>query len=129
MSASGVFEWSTPADAQTNPCRVSAITSGARSRTIRFVSRRITSSSRGSRSPAASSIARSDGSISASDDDAALGLRHDLLRDHDDVVILELDPRGDQRRKVIALLHLGQAEHRQDRDHSTPLTRIPAWAL
>ena len=64
MPASGAFEESTPAEAQTNPCRVSAITSGGRLRTIRADSLRITSSRRGS-SPPASSRARSDGSTSS----------------------------------------------------------------
>ena len=62
MPGSGAFEWSTPADAQMNPWRVWAITSGPRSRMIRFASRRITSTSRGSRSSPASSRAFADGS-------------------------------------------------------------------
>ena len=41
MPASGAFDASTPADAQTKPCRVSAITSGPRARTMRTDSRRI----------------------------------------------------------------------------------------
>ena len=49
MPGSAAFEWSTPAEAQTKPWRVSAITSASRERTMRFVSRRITSSWRGSR--------------------------------------------------------------------------------
>src|SRR5438067_600780 len=60
----GAFEESTPADAQMNPCRVSAITSGGRTRTISTDSRRIASTRRGSRSPA-SSRARADGSMSS----------------------------------------------------------------
>ncbi len=60
MPASDAFEWSTPADAQMNPCWVSVITSGPRSRMIRFASRRITSTSRGSRSSPASSRAFSE---------------------------------------------------------------------
>ena len=52
-------------DAQTNPCRVSAITSGGRERTIRAASRRITSRRRGSSSPA-SSRAASEGSTLSS---------------------------------------------------------------
>src|SRR5205085_1979797 len=56
---------STPAEAQTKPCRVSAMTSGGRVRTRRALSRRITSSRRGSCSPA-SSRAWADGLTSAS---------------------------------------------------------------
>ena len=41
------FDASTPADAQTKPCRVSAITSGGRDRTTRTLSRRISSRWRG----------------------------------------------------------------------------------
>src|SRR5207248_2179043 len=65
VPGTGAFEESTPADAQTNPCFVSAITSGGRVRTTRFDSRRITSRRRGSSLPArrrASSV----GSTSAS---------------------------------------------------------------
>jgi len=61
VPASGAFEESTPAEAQTKPCRVSEITSGGRLRTIRADSRRITSWRRASSSPA-SSRACSDGS-------------------------------------------------------------------
>src|SRR2546429_2216345 len=65
VSGSGAFEASTPAEAQTKPGRVSAITSGARVRRIRALSRRITSSRRGS-SFAARSRAWAEGSTSAS---------------------------------------------------------------
>ena len=63
VPGSGAFEWSTPAEAQINPCRVWAITSGPRSRMICTASWRITSTSRGSRSSPASSRAFSDGTI------------------------------------------------------------------
>ena len=52
---------------------------------------------------------RSHGSTSASAHDAALRLRDDLLRDHDDVAVLELDPLGDQRREVVALARSREA--------------------
>ncbi len=65
-SSPGVFDASTPAEAQTKPCRVSAITSGGRERTTSRLSRRITSARRASPSSPASSIARADGSTSAS---------------------------------------------------------------
>ena len=55
---------STPADAQTKPCCVRAITRGGRERTTSADSARITSISRGSPSLPASSIARGDGSTS-----------------------------------------------------------------
>src|SRR5947208_7624048 len=64
-SASGAFEASTPAEAHTKPCRVSAITSGGRVRTTRALSLRITSSRRGS-SSAARSRACAEGTTSAS---------------------------------------------------------------
>ena len=59
------FEASTPAEAQTKPCRVRAITSGGRERTTSADSRRITSTCRGSPSSPASSTARGDGSTSS----------------------------------------------------------------
>ena len=64
-------------------------------------------------------------------DDSALGLGDHLLRDHDDVALAELDPGGDHRAQIVALVDLGQALDRQDRDHAsgTPVMRIPAWAL
>ena len=117
VPASGAFEWSTPADAQMKPCWVSAITSGPRSRMIRFASRRITSTSRGSRSSPASSLRLLGGVEVVDAHDPALGLRHDLLRDHDDVVVLELDGPGDQRREVVARPDLRQAVHGQELDH------------
>ena len=51
VPASGALEASTPAEAQTKPCLVSAMSRGGRSRTMRAVSPRITSVWRGSRSP------------------------------------------------------------------------------
>src|SRR5829696_5642936 len=65
VSAPGAFEASTPAEAQTKPWRVSAMTSGGRLRTTRAVSRRITSTWRGSPSPACA-WASSEGSTSLS---------------------------------------------------------------
>jgi hypothetical protein len=66
MPGAGAFDESTPAEAQMNPCVVSAITSGGRTRTTRAASRRITSIRRGSSSSPAISIASADGSIAAS---------------------------------------------------------------
>ena len=62
-------------------------------RTMRAVSRRITSIRRGSRRPRARAHGR-DGSTSSSAHDAPLGLRDRLLRDDDDVAVLELAPRS-----------------------------------
>ena len=62
-------------------------------------------------------------------DHTTLGLRHDLLRDDDDVAVLELGAPGDQRAEVVALPDLGQAAHGDDLNHETPVTRIPACAL
>ena len=66
MPSPGVLDASTPAEAQTKPCRVSAITSGGRERTTSRLSRRITSTRRASPSSPASSTARADASTSAS---------------------------------------------------------------
>src|SRR5439155_266143 len=54
VSGCPAFDESTPADAQTKPCWVSAMTRGGRERTIVRLSRRITSMRRGSPSPASS---------------------------------------------------------------------------
>ena len=56
-SPPGAFERSTPADAQTSPCRVSQIRRLPRRRTIRTASRSTTSTNRGSSSPPAISTA------------------------------------------------------------------------
>ncbi len=45
----------------------------------------------------------------AETDDTSLRLRHDLLRDHDDVAVLELDGAGDERREVVPWPDLRQA--------------------
>ena len=129
------FDASTPAEAQTKPCRVSAMTSGGRERTTRALSRRIASTWRGSRSPASSQrpLGRLD---LVEPDDAALRLRDDLLRDDDDVGVLE--PSGavgrvrQERDEIVALLDLRDALEREDPDlgrHWSPVTRTPACAL
>ena len=135
MSAPFAFEASTPADAQTKPCRVSAMTSGGRERTTSRASLRITSRRRGSASPA-SSRARSDGSTVDEVDDAALDLRDRLLRDDEHVVVLEAACacRGveEQPCQVVALVELGQPPQRDDAElagQSRPVTRMPAWPL
>ena len=65
-------------------------------------------------------------------DHAPLGLRHHLLRDDDDVVVLQLGAVDNHRREVVVLPDLRQAVHGDQRDHSevsTPLMRTPACAL
>ena len=144
------FEASTPADAQTKPCRVRAITSGGRERTTSADSRRITSTCRGSPSSPASSTARGDGSTSSRRTIAALDLRHGLLGDDDDVAVLEpADARagvGQQAAEIVPLLELGDArqadhphlagasglvliQHNVAAAQWTPVTRRPACAL
>ena len=92
----------------------------------------MTSRRRGSRSPA-SSRARSDGSIAVELDDATLDLRDRLLRDDEDVVVLE--PAGaacrldEERAEVVSVLELRDAPERDDAElvgQPRPVTRIPA---
>ena len=89
----------------------------AATRTTRAVSRRITSSWRGSL--VAGELARALGRLDLGErDDAALRLRDGLLRDDDDVAVLEparaLGGVGEQRREVVALLDLREALERDD---------------
>ena len=86
MSSPLAFDWSTPAEAQTKPCRVSAITSGGRARTIRRLSRRITSRRRAS-SSAASVIGLVRRLDPVEMHNTAFDLRHRFLSD-DDVAFL-----------------------------------------
>ncbi len=65
-------------------------------------------------------------------DHAALGFRHGLLRDDEDVAVLELDGAGDECGEVVALPNLGQPEYGEHPDfaaHFRPLRRSPTWAL
>ena len=63
-------------------------------------------------------------------DNATLGLRDHLVRHDEHVTVLKRDRTRDERAEIVALLNLGQALDREDRDHaSTPETRIPACAL
>ena len=65
-------------------------------------------------------------------DHPALRLRHGLLRDHEHVVVGELDQLDDHRRHVVPLPDLRQAPYGNERDHSvpsTPVMRTPACAL
>ena len=61
--------------------------------------------------------------------DAPLDLRDGLLRDDDDVAVLEVDSFGDQRAEVVPLSQLGNACDGDDLDHGRPVTEIPAWPL
>ena len=129
------FDASTPADAQTKPCRVSEMTSGGRERTTRVLSRRIASTWRGSRSPG--ELVRPLGRLDPLEaDHPALRLRDDLLRDDEDVGVLEAScPVGrfrQERHEIVALLDLRDALEREDPDlagHGRPVMRMPACAL
>jgi hypothetical protein len=46
--------------------------------------------------------------------DASFGFRDDLLRENDDVAVLELDRARDQLGEIVALLDLRQAGNRDD---------------
>ena len=129
MSGPFAFDASTPAEAQTKPWCVSAMTSGGRVRTSSLLSRRMTSSRRGSSSPGelACPLRRLEvGEM----DDAALDLRHGLLGDDEDVARLELPRRRPGGRgEVVSLLELRDPPEREDANlagHGRPVTRIPA---
>ena len=127
------FEASTPADAQTKPCRVSAMISGGRTRMTRValsenhlhVARVAITS--------VSSCARRRGLDPVEPDDAALRLRDHLLGDDEHVGVLEpAGPRPPLARpdEIVAFLDLRDALERDDPDaHARPVTRRPAWAL
>ena len=147
----GAFDASTPAEAQTNPCRVSAITSGGRERTT--VARLAQDPLDLARvALVAGELERALGGLDVVErDDAALDLRDGLLRDHDDVASLEPAdaaprPRAGAAAEVVALVELRQAGERDDaqrrrrrrgasltvrrpRAQCRPVTRRPACAL
>jgi hypothetical protein len=65
-------------------------------------------------------------------DDPALGLRDDLLREDDDVAVLERNLRGDELSEVLAGFDLGQPRDRDDPQlaaQGSPVSRMPACAL
>ena len=120
MPSPGAFDASTPADAQTNPWRVSAITSGGRERTTspalaqdhldlpRVAVRARELDARGRTARRRRAARR------------ALDLRDGLLRDDDDVARLEpaqraRRPRASSAAEVVALRELGQP---LERDHA-----------
>ena len=114
------FEASTPAEAQTKPCRVRAITSGGRERTTSADSRRITSTCRGSPSSPASSTARGGRLDLVEPDDPALDLRDRLLGDDDDVARLEPARRARRPRPAAG------RDRRPPRARECPAGRSPA---
>jgi hypothetical protein len=64
--------------------------------------------------------------------DAALGLRHDLLCQDDDVAVLELDLRRDQNGEVFLRLDLRETGDGDDAELSAqgrPVNLMPACAL
>ena len=119
VPGSAAFDGSTPADAQTKPWRVSAITSAPRERTTRFVSRRITSTLRGSLTSPASSRARAGRLDVVETHDAALRLRDRLLRDHDDVAVLERAAPAISAPRSSPASISGRPSTGMDRDHAT----------
>jgi hypothetical protein len=65
-------------------------------------------------------------------DDSPFGLRHDLLREDDDVALLKLDLRSDQLGQVVVFLDLREAGDRDDAKlpvQGSPVRRMPACAL
>ena len=127
VPASGVFDWSTPADAQMKPCCVSQMTSGARTRTMRFASRRIHSTRCGSPSLARDLPCELRGLDGVETHDASFDLRDRLLRDDDDVEVRELDALGDECGEVVAFAQLGDPRDREDGEalgdrHVRPVT-------
>ena len=133
------FEASTPADAQTKPCRVSAITSGGRERTTSAASPQDHLELPGI-ALLAGELDRARGRLDLVEaDDPALDLRDRLLGDDDDVAGLEPAAAraavGEEPREVVPLLELRQAREsgstRISPAHGqwTPVTRRPACAL
>ena len=132
------FDASTPADAHTNPCRVSAITSGGRLRRISLLSRRTTSSRRASSSPA-SSRARSEGSTSSSETTRPSTFETAFCATTRTSRSSNAAASSQQRSEVVALLELGDPAHRDDaqlaaqsmrsRKPGDPDAGVPAIAL
>jgi hypothetical protein len=61
-------------------------------------------------------------------DDASFRLRHQLLRQHDDVVVAQLDHAHDVLGDNVPFDQLRDALQRMDLDHSRPVTRSPVRA-
>ena len=132
VSAPGAFEASTPAEAQTKPWRVSAMTSGGRLRTTRGG---LAEDHLDMAGVAVSCLLA--GLLGGLDigecDHSSLHLGHCLLGHNEDVSGLEAAHSSrcvrEQPGEVVSLLDLGDALQREDRDHSSPVRRMPACAL
>ena len=64
--------------------------------------------------------------------DRVLGLRHDLLREHDHVAVLERDLGDDELGQIGPFLDLRQTGDRDDAElaaQGSPVRRMPACAL
>ena len=135
MSGPFALEPSTPADAHTNPCRVSAMTSGGRARktSMRLPEDHLDAPRIGVAGELSSTLGWLDvGEV----DDATLDLRDRLLGDDEDVVLVEARAAcsrlDEDRGEIVSLLELRDPE---ERDHAqlprqgSPVTRIPAWPL
>ena len=130
MSRSGAFDASTPADAQTKPCRVSRDDErAARAHDADgFAQDHLDVPRVAVRAGELERTRRRVDVLQASD--AAFRLRDDLLREHDDVAVLERAALRHELGEVRAGGDLGQALERQDREaHGSPVTRRPAWIL
>ena len=135
ISVSGpfAFDWSTPAEAQTNPCRVSAMISGGLDTddATALLEDHLDSS----RVLCAGELSCSSGRLDIVEmEDAALDLRDRLLRDDDDVAACEpsraLRRFDDQRTEVVPLVELRDPAQRDDAElagQGRPVTRMPAW--
>ncbi len=100
-----------------NPCRVSAITNGGRERTIRTLSSRIDLEA--ARVVAGGELDGLGRGLDVREPhDPPLGLRDRLLRDDDDVVVLEaaraLGGGGEVRGEVVPRLQLGDPGEPED---------------
>ena len=65
-------------------------------------------------------------------DDASFRLRDDLLREDDDVAVLELDLGGDELCEIVVLADLRQTRDGNDAElagQGRPVRRMPACAL
>ena len=133
VSAS-TLDWSTPAFAQTSPWWVSTMSTPLSFRTTRRLSRRITSTRRGSR-PISSATAwdSAEGVMSPSLNTAPLGLGDDLLTHHEQISGGQGSPLGggrlgDEAAEVVAHVNLGQALDADDLVAWRHAQVPPRWA-
>ena len=121
MSGSGAFDASTPADAHTNPWCVSGDHERrARAHDARGLAEDHLQVTRVVSGGELDGRGRRLDFVEAHD--SPLGLRDDLLGDHDDVAVLELDSLDDERAEVVPLRDLRETLHRDD----TELRQRPA---